>query len=195
MATQPRRLRADDLSRITPEDPSISGYELVDGELVPVMPANPHHAELIVEISALLRSFVKDRQLGRVFADPWIRLALTHDAERVRAPDVAYVSNGKLQQSGGVPRDYFRVVPDLVVEIHSPTNRRQRHDFQQRIRDYLDAGVPLLWVIYPEARYAIAFHADGSARVVREDESLDGETILPGFQLPLEGLFAMRNPT
>ena len=74
MATQPRRLRADDLSHINPEDPAISGFELVDGELVPVMPANPHHAELIVEVGALLRSVVKDRQRGRVFADPWIRL-------------------------------------------------------------------------------------------------------------------------
>jgi Uma2 family endonuclease len=109
----------------------------------------------------------------------------------VRAPDVAFVSLAKLQQSGGVPDDYFRILPDLVVEIHSPTNRRKPDEFQQRIRDYLDAGVPLLWVIYPEARYAIAFRADGSARVLREDESLDGETTLPGFQLPLRGLFAL----
>jgi Uma2 family endonuclease len=191
MATQPRRLRADDLLHVRPEDPSVSGYELVNGELVPVMPANPHHAELIVEVGALLRAFVKDRQLGRVFADPWIRLGLERDPERVRAPDVAFVSNGKLQQGGGVPADYFRVIPDLLVEIHSPTNKRERHDFQQRIRDYLDAGVPLLWVIYPEARYAIAFRGDGSARVLREHESLDGETVLPGFELPLQELFAV----
>ena len=191
MATQPRRLRADDLRHIPVDDPAVSGYELVNGELVPVMPANPHHAELIIEIGALLRSFVKGRQLGRVFADPWVRLRLEQDAERVRAPDIAFISNVKLQQSGGVPDDYFRVVPDLVVEIHSPTNRRERHDFQQRIRDYLDAGVPLLWVIYPEARYAIAFRADGSARVLREHEGLDGETILPDFQLPLQELFAL----
>jgi Uma2 family endonuclease len=189
MATQPRRLRADDLPHILPEDPAVSGYELVDGELVPVMPANPRHGELIVEIAALLRTFVKAEQLGRVFVDAWVRLGLERDPERVRAPDVAFVSNPKLRESGGVPHDYFRVVPDLVVEIQSPTNQRKPHDFQQRIRDYLDAGVSLLWVIYPEARYAIVFHADGSARVVREHESLDGETVLPGFEVPLRELF------
>lgn len=191
MATQPRRLRADDLPHITVEDPALSGYELVDGELVPVMGANPPHAELILEVGALLRAFVKRRKLGRVFVDPWVRLALPRDPERVRAPDVAFVAAEKLRQSGGVPDDYFRIVPDLVVEIYSPSNERKRRDFHQRIRDYLDAGVPLLWVIYPASRYAAVYRADGSARVLREDEELDGETVLPGFRLPLADLFAL----
>jgi Uma2 family endonuclease len=190
MATQPRRLRADDLPRIPVDDPDIVGYELVDGSLVPVMPANPQHSELIVEVSAILRSFVRAHRLGRVFADPWVRLGLSRDRERVRAPDVAFFSNERLQQSGGVPDDFFRVVPDLTVEIFSPTNERKGRDFQQRIRDFLDAGAPLLWVIHPKERYATVYRADGSARLLREHESLDGEAVLPGLTVPLADLFA-----
>jgi hypothetical protein len=37
MATQRRRLRADDVPGIPITDPSIAGYELLNGELVPVM--------------------------------------------------------------------------------------------------------------------------------------------------------------
>jgi Uma2 family endonuclease len=191
MATQPRRLRADDLPHIPVADPAVTGYELVDGQLVPVMGANPHHAELIVEVGALLRSFVRAGKLGRVFADPWIRLDLPHDPERVRAPDIAFLSNRTLRESGGVPGDFFRVAPDLAVEIYSPTSERKGRDFQQRVRDYLDAGVPLLWVIYPASRYAMAYHTDGTARLLREHEALDGESVLPGFTLSLAELFAL----
>lgn len=49
----------------------------------------------------------------------------------------------------------------------------------------MDAGVPLLWVIYPAAAYALVHHPDGTARMVRETEALDGEDVLPGFRLHL----------
>ena len=71
----------------------------------------------------------------------------------------------------------------------SPTNQRKRGDFQQRVRDYLDAGVRLLWVIYPDPAYAMVYRPDGSARMVRESEALEGEDVLPGFRLDLGELF------
>jgi len=194
MATQPQRLRADDLPDIAVEDPMVSGYELVNGELVPVSPANPERGGLMTWVGAELLAFVRKHRLGGVFTDAWVKLALPRDPERVRAPDVMFVSNEKLRLSGGIPSDYFRIVPDLVVEIYSPTNERKARDFQQRVRDYLDAGVPLLWVIYPAARYATIYHPDGSARVLREHESLDGESILPGFSLSLAQLFEALEP-
>jgi len=48
------------------------------------------------------------------------------------------------------------------------------HRRRLRVFDVLERrpGVPLLWLIYPEARYAIAFHEDGSAPLVREHEIL-----------------------
>ncbi|MFW6079258.1 MAG: hypothetical protein ACODAE_06540 [Gemmatimonadota bacterium] len=52
-----------------------------------------------------------------------------------------------------------------------------------------DAGVRLLWVIHPEARYAVAYRPDRAAHVLRERESLDGEDVLPGFHLPLDRIF------
>jgi hypothetical protein len=33
------------------------------------------------------------------------------------------------------------------------------------------------------------YHPDGTARLVREDEALDGEDVVPGFRLPLAELF------
>lgn len=57
-----------------------------------------------------------------------------------------------------------------------------RNPEQLSVRDFIDAG-RLLWVIYPDARYAMVHRPDGSAQMVLDTEALDGETIVPSFRL------------
>jgi Uma2 family endonuclease len=77
--------------------------------------------------------------------------------------------------------------PDLAVEVLSPSD--DPVDVQQKIRDYFDAGAHLVWVIAPAARSATVYRADGSARLLREGDHLDGEDALPGLLIPLSELF------
>ena len=42
-----------------------------------------------------------------------------------------------------------------------------------------------MWVVAPAARTATVYHPDGSARLVRETEHLDGEHVLPGLAISL----------
>jgi Uma2 family endonuclease len=68
------------------------------------------------------------------------------DPERLRGPDISFVSAERIQSTGGEPdRGWFRLVPDVVVEIDSP--RRRPVIEQRRIQDYLEAGVRLRWVL------------------------------------------------
>ena len=60
---------------------------------------------------------------------------------------------------------------------------------QQKVRDYLEAGARLVWVIAPAARTATVYRADGSARLLRDGDYLDGEDVLPGLVIPLAELF------
>lgn len=193
MATQPRRIRAEDLPRIPVTEPGVSGYELVKGELVPVSPGKMPHARAMVVVGSRLESFVREHGGGRVYADVWCVLNVPGDPERVRAPDVAFISEETIEAGGGQAavsgQIMFRGAPELVVEIHSPANEREAGEFIQKVRDYLDGGVRLLWVIYPYARYATAYRPDGSARLLREGQALEGEDVLPGFRLPLAELF------
>lgn len=187
MATQPRPLRADDVPHLPIADPASTGYELVDGELVAIMGASPEHAWLMNEIGRRLGNHVREAGVGAVFTDVWCKLHLPRDPEQLRAPDVAYFSPDKLARRR--KGDSFREPPDLAVEIYSPTNYRKGGDFQQRVRDFLDAGTRLLWVIYPDPRYAMVHRADGSAQLVRETQALNGEDVLPEFTLDLGELF------
>jgi Uma2 family endonuclease len=186
MATNLQRLRAADVPEVpVPDD--ISGYELVDGALVPIMPSKRRHSWLAVQLTGRFLAHVQKTGVGAVYSDVWCHLELPYDAERLRAPDVAYFSDERLARAG--EGDIFPFPPDLAVEIHSPSNLKRPGDFQQRVRDYLDAGIPLLWVIYPDPRYAVAHRPDGWARLVRENEALDGGDVLPGFSVPLGELF------
>ncbi|HEX7050192.1 MAG TPA: Uma2 family endonuclease [Longimicrobiales bacterium] len=122
---------------------------------------------------------------------PWQRprrfvLGLRRDRERMRGPDVAYIRRERTLGAG--PERPFRGVPDLAVEIDLTSAKKPGG--QQRVVDYLEAGVRLVWVVDPRSRTATAYRPDGSARLVRPDEALEGEDVVPGFRLPLAELFA-----
>jgi Uma2 family endonuclease len=62
-------------------------------------------------------------------------------------------------------------------------------DVQQKVRDYLETGTRLVWIIAPAARTATVYQPDGSARLLREPEELEGEDVLPGLRICLDDLF------
>jgi Uma2 family endonuclease len=187
------RLTADDVLDIPVPD-HLSGYELVDGELVEVSLPSPPHARLVAQVTYQLMKFIEEHGLGGVvYGEVGVVLPLRRDPERLRGPDASYVSAGTLAAHGGEPgQGWFRLVPDLVIEVDSPGRRPAVE--QKRIQDYLDAGVRILWVVHTEARSATIYHADGSARLVRESDALLGDPVLPGFTLPLARLFGERTP-
>jgi Uma2 family endonuclease len=186
MATNPHILTADDVLELPDPEGGI-GHELVDGRAVPVMPASPVHGRLIVKVAYLLERHVREHGLaGIVYSDAGFVLGLRRDRERMRSPDVAYVEREKVEAHPD-PGRLFRCVPDLAIEIDL-TSGKKPHG-QQRIVDYLEAGVRRVWAIDPHSRTAVAYRPDGSARLVRSDEALEGEDAVPGFRLPLGELF------
>ncbi len=69
----------------------------------------------------------------------------------MRGPGLAFISNHRLP--GGRPPDGFlRGAPDLAVEVLSPNDNPV--EVQQKVRDYLDAGARLVWIIVPQAKAA-----------------------------------------
>lgn len=186
MASTPQILTADDVLDL-PVPPGLLGYEFVDGQLVSVTPASLVHGRLNGEVYRLLKNYVLQQGLdGGVFVDAGFILGLPRDPERMRAPDVSYVPRSKVEAHPH-PERLFRGVPDLAIEIDLGSGKKPHG--QQRIVDYLEAGVPLVWVIDSHSRTATVYRPNGSARLLREGEALDGEDRVPGFRLELSALF------
>jgi Uma2 family endonuclease len=78
-------------------------------------------------------------------------------------------------------------VPDFVVEIDLRSAKKPAG--QQRILDYLEAGVRLVWAIDPHSRSAMVYRPDGSARLVRGDESSMAKACFPVSNVRLADLF------
>lgn len=188
MGTPAKRYTADDVPHIQAEAGRDIGYELVDGELIPVTPAGPRHGRIAMRLGRLLDTFVEDSELGRVYVEVGFVLEVPGDPERLRGPDLAFVADDTLAAAGGEPeRGFFRFAPDLAIEIESPNDRKR--DLQQRVRDYLDGGAKRVWTLHPRARSAMIYHPDGFARMLREDDALADEGLLPGLRIPLVDLF------
>ncbi len=187
MATNPVRFSADDLLHV-PVPPHLLGYELVDGQLVEVTPAWPRHGRITGELVHRIADHLERSAVaGHVYIDAGYVLGLARDRERMRAPDVSFVSAATLAEHGGEPeRGWFRLIPDLAIEVDSP-GRKPRIE-QQRIQDYQDAGVRMLWVIHTTTRTASVYRPGRPVHTVKEGEMLDGDDILPGLILPLRAI-------
>lgn len=180
-ATTTRPMTAIDLEAV----PDAARGELIRGEMRPVSPTNPEHFLLTGRLIGPLHTFVGERDLGVVGAEGGFTLEVGPDT--VLAPDVAFVRREAFPPKGqrvGFPR----IVPDLVVEILSPSNSAT--EVNEKVRIYLAAGVRLVWIVDPVAEVVTVYEPDGAARLLRPGEVLDGGGVLPGFSVALDALFA-----
>ncbi len=107
--------------------------------------------------------------------------------KQVRRPDVSFLARHRLPSPEQWSEGYISIPPDLAVEITSPTD--EVYDLEEKVEEYLRAGVRLIWVIHPEIRVIQIFRADGSTARIRSGDELSGEDVVPGFRCPVDALF------
>lgn len=185
-ASAPTPLLPEDVLDLPLPD-GVSGFELVNGAPVPVMPASLSHARMMATVTRALMQHVETQGIaGEVYADAGFVLGLRRDPHRMRGPDVAFAAERKLAEHTGSDEGFGWFAPDLAVEIELSSSRKQGG--RRRIDEYLEAGVRLVWAIHARRRSATVYRSDGSTAEVDEDGVLDGEDVVPGFRLPLADL-------
>ncbi len=119
-------------------------YEVVNGVLYMLPSPNVWHQNIVGEISAYLRDFVRAHKLGRAFTAP-LDVELSYG--NVVQPDVFVLLNKHLDR---IKTNRIIRAPDLIVEVASPSTAR--HDLRAKLDAYTSAGVPEYWVVNPEAQ-------------------------------------------
>lgn len=177
------------LARYGPED----RVELVDGEVIPkhgddgpMSPTSTAHGRVVIRLLLRLGAYVEANALGEIFADPAC-FVISEVPRQLRCPDVAFVRAGRLPETVDVD-GIVRIAPDLAAEVVSRSVPASR--LEEKIEQYLAAGVALVWTVDPRRRTATAYTPGGSVTRLREGEALDGSDVVPGFRLPLAELFA-----
>jgi Uma2 family endonuclease len=164
----------------------IGRCELVRGELIMMSPAGSEHGWIVTNFTVPLGMFVKQHSLGRVFGAE-TGFCIGHDPDTVRAPDVAFVTTGRI--GGKLARGFFPGPPDLAVEVLSPDDRAG--EVLAKVQDWLDAGCLAVWVADPRTRTVTVYRSRSQIVVLGESETLSGGDLLPGFSLPVSELFQL----
>ena len=164
-------------------------YEIVDGRRIEKPPMSVYSVSVASQLIRKLGRIADDNESGEIVGEMLFRLPLKQDAHRNRRPDVAYVSFDRwpLGRPKAIRDNAWDVVPDLAVEVISPYDLAEAS--LHKILEYFQAGVRLVWVVYPEERQVYIYDSPTQIRVLTTDDTLDGGTILPGFQLRLDRLF------
>ena len=63
-------------------------------------------------------------------------------------------------------------------------------EINERVVDFLGAGVRLLWVVYPSTRTINVFRPGGGAAHLSTTDQLTGEDVVPGFACRVADVFS-----
>jgi Uma2 family endonuclease len=122
--------------------------ELIDGVMIVHSPASPRHNRIAGFVRNLMNCYAEEKGLGEVFGpDDLVHLATC----RKFAPDAFFLGAGDVPQP--LPEKEFELVPSLVVEVLSPSNRDD--DLEDKRPAYREAGVRELWLVDPDEQQVI----------------------------------------
>jgi Uma2 family endonuclease len=176
-----KRITAEDFEKFNPE----WGYDLIRGELrrMPPFPGEEHGA-LTFDLSWELGAYIRAHQLGQCYAAE-TRFVIEQDPDTAIAPDWAFIAANRLPKKR--QSAFSRIVPDAVLEVRSPGDRKSA--VQSKVKQWLDAGVRIVWELNPKSRILTVYRPDVAPHELSPDDTLSGEDVLPGFELPLSRLF------
>ena len=181
-AQEVKLLTADDLLRLYSK--GVRG-ELIRGVLCETTAAGGEHGETVVTLVTQLRNFVKPRRLGGLVASD-SGVLLERSPDTVREPDIVFFSSEKIPPGERVT-GYYEEVPDLVVEVASPSDSVR--EVNDKARMWLSYGTRLVWVLHPNRRSVDVHPLGGTVATLTNEDTLNGGDVLPGFECSLSDIF------
>jgi Uma2 family endonuclease len=177
-------------TEITPDEllamPDGGHFELIDGELTE-RNMSLLSSRVAVRLARRLDVHCEEHDLGWIVDAECGYACFPWKPGRIRRPDVSFIAAGRLPSSEERSEGYVMIPPDLAVEVVSPNDRVGELD--EKVDEYLRAGVRLVWVVRPAARAVQVFRGDRSESWLWAAYELSGEDVLPGFRCRVDELF------
>lgn len=155
--------------------------ELRGGEITIVSPSDITSGLIAGRLLTRLNLWIEPRRLGFVFdSSSGFRPA----EGELTAPGVAYISRRRLPR---VPRSYGQIVPDLVVEVKSSTDRVKL--IEDKLVHYLEVGAQVGILVDPDEQTVSIYRPNQAPVVLAGEAILSLPELLPGWQLPIAELW------
>lgn len=149
---------------------------------------NRQHSRIEASVAHLLKDWLNRQPEPRgevVSGEAGFRIR--RDPDTSVGIDAAYVSPEVAAETPEAP-PWFEGPPVLAVEILSPSD--EHGEVVEKIREYLDAGVPLVWVIDPDFRTVVVYRPDAEPELFNVRQEISAEPHLPGFRVPVARIFS-----
>ena len=158
--------------------------ELIDGELYMMASPRPVHSIAADNLHLLVGPHVRAHGLGRVMTAPSDVHLPSGD---IVEPDLIYIAAENL----GIIQDWIRGVPDLLIEIVSPSNPERNRIVKRAL--YAENRVPEYWIVEPETQTIEVLRLDGSAYAPAGYFGMGTELVtaaIPDLRVSIDEVFA-----
>src|SRR5208283_473624 len=156
-------------------------YELDRGELIATPSPAPMHNMICGDLYSRLNAWAKENNLGQVLYEVDVRLG----EDTVRRPDLMLFGRERIKDID-LDQVPLPIAPDLVIEVVSKYD--QPDDLMLKVRQYLQAGVRAVWLLYRKTREAHRYVPEALQPSVLNAErggKFEEPELLPGFSLSL----------
>jgi len=155
--------------------------ELTNGRISIVGPSDIVSSEISSRLIAFLFAWVNPRRLGRVFDSAG---GFILPDSNLTAPDVSFVRAARLRQS---PRYFGELVPDLVVEIKSQSDRIK--PLVTKILNFIRLGAVMGILIDPDEETVTVYRHQGEPTILNNGDILTLPELFPGWELAVSELW------
>ncbi|MCD8487803.1 Uma2 family endonuclease [Kamptonema cortianum] len=151
------------------------------GELIVMPPVGGDSGSREADLIADLVIWNRQTNLGYTFSSSTV-FKLPNGADR--SPDAAWIQRERYSALTPEQRRKFPpIAPDFVIELRSATDDLQT--LRSKMREYMDAGVRLGWLINPQQQQVEIYRPGEEVEVRNLPTELSGENVLQGFSLNL----------
>jgi Uma2 family endonuclease len=170
-------------------------YELLGGRIVMTPPAGWGHGYIEANLGMLISLHVRERGLGRTLGSSAGYDLPTGDTLE---PDFSYISTERWGPGPKVRKDgkgFLATVPDLVVEILSPSTARR--DRTEKKDAYAQSGVDEYWIVDAPKRRVLVFFREGDAFAAPETTTAGAvrSRVLPDLRITIDEIFGDLDPS
>jgi Uma2 family endonuclease len=152
------------------------------GQIIIMPPTGTETSKKNIDIYLELGLWNRKTKLGVCFDSNG---GFTLPDSSVKAADAAWITQIRWEAIPREDREKFaHICPDFVIELMSKNDTLR--ESQQKMREWMDNGCRLGWLLAPKQQHAYVYHANGSFTEVNSfDNTLSGEDVLPDFVLDL----------
>lgn len=159
--------------------------ELVSGRVEVLDMPTKSHQKVVQYLLNLLLAYLSNNRLGDAISAPY-RIRLRD--QTFREPDVVVYLNEHLSQFG----ERYGEGADLVIEVVSGDAASRTRDYEDKRRDYADAGIPEYWIVDPDQLRILVLGLEVNAYVVCGDFPVGEEAVsrlISGFRVNVGQVF------